>query len=463
MVNIQKNIGRNTRMKKNDLFQVKITSTGSGGEGVCRVENMAVFVPYCVVGDTVEIRIVKINKSYAFGKVEKIIIPSPSRTEAKCKVFGKCGGCALQTTDYKTQLEIKRTKVKDALERIGGFSKVEVEECVGSEPIYEYRNKAQYPVSNINDKAETGFYAPRSHRIVKTDDCPLTDSDSKIIAKIIIDFLNENNIKAYDEETKKGSVRHIYTRHGDNEIIAVIVSATKNIPLEKKLVELLQKAPLKRKLMGVVYNYNPIPDNVILGDTHRILYGKSYIHDTLCGIDFKIDYKSFYQVNKNTTEKLYSKAIELLSAAKNETILDLYCGIGTITLCAAKHCGKIIGVEVVEEAIKDAKENAKANGITNAEFYVGTAEEVCPRLVRNGLKASGVIVDPPRKGCDMELLKTIVSLSPSRVVYVSCDPATLARDAKYLCENGYFLEKAYPFDQFPQTSHVESVVCLTRK
>ena len=450
-------------MKKNDIRSATITSVGSGGEGVCRIDNMAVFVPFGVIGDEADIRILKVNKNYAFGKVEKITVPSPHRVNSKCQVFGKCGGCALQTTDYKTQLEIKRTKVKDALERIGGFVGIDVEECVGSVPEYGYRNKAQYPVADENGKAITGFYASRSHRIVKTDDCPLTDKDSKEITKTVVDFLNENNIRAYNEETKKGSVRHIYTRHGEKEIIVVIVSATQSIPKEEKLVNALLSLPLKRKISGIVYNYNPIPDNVILGNTHRILYGKSYIHDTLCGIDFKIDYKSFYQVNKNTTEKLYQKAIELLSPKKDETVLDLYCGIGTITLCAAKHCGKIIGVEVVEEAINDARENAESNGITNAEFYVGTAEEVCPRLVKEGLTANAIIVDPPRKGCDPELLKTIITLSPTRVVYVSCDPATLARDAKFLCENGYKIEKAYPFDQFPQTSHVESVVCLSRE
>ncbi|MBE6649126.1 MAG: 23S rRNA (uracil(1939)-C(5))-methyltransferase RlmD [Ruminococcaceae bacterium] len=450
-------------MKKNDIFTVNITSVGSGGEGVCRVDNMAVFVPFAVAGDEAEIKIVKVNKNYAFGRLEKILTPSPSRVCPKCFSFGKCGGCALQSTDYKTQLEIKRQRVKDALERIGGFKDVDVAECFGSDPFYEYRNKAQYPVADVNGKAETGFYAPRSHRLVKMDDCSLTDSDSKIILNTVIDFLNENGIRAYDEETKKGTVRHVYTRHGDGEIIAVIVSASKILPKKEELVEKLLKAPLKRKLSGIVYNYNPLPNNVILGDTHKILYGKSYIHDTLCGIDFKIDYKSFYQINKKTTENLYTKAIELLAPSPDDTVLDLYCGIGTITLCAAKHCGKVIGVEVVEEAILDARENALSNGISNAEFHVGTAEEVCPALVKNGLTASAVIVDPPRKGCDAVLLNTLIELSPSRIVYVSCDPATLARDAKFLCENGYTLDTAYPFDQFPQTSHVETVILLSRK
>lgn len=450
-------------MEKNDIFNVEITSVGSGGEGVCRINNMAVFVPYAVCGDKADVRILKVNKSYAFGKIEKITSPSKNRIAEKCSVFGKCGGCNLQTTDYQAQLEIKQTRVKDALERIGGFSNIEVLPCVGSDPAFEYRNKAQYPVADSFGVAETGFYAPRSHRLVKMSDCALTDSDSKIIAKAIIDFMNENKIKGYDETTKKGCVRHIYTRHGNDEIIVVIVGAEKNLKNEEKLVEKLLSLSLKRKIVGVVYNYNPIPNNVILGKEHKILYGRSYIYDSLCGLNFKIDYKSFYQVNKNTTEKLYEKAIDLLDAKKDETVLDLYCGIGTITLCAAKKCGKIIGVEVVEEAIRDARENAVSNNISNAEFHVGTAEEICPALVKEGLSASAVIVDPPRKGCDMELLKTIVALSPSRVVYVSCDPATLARDAKFLCENGYALDKAFPFDQFPQTCHVETVCLLTLK
>ncbi len=450
-------------MKKNEIFNAKITSVGSGGEGVCRIDNMAVFVPYAVLEDEADIKILKVNKRYAFGKVEKITKSSPYRVPESCSVFGKCGGCALQTTNYETQLKIKQTKVKDALERIGGFSDIEVMPCVGSDPRLEYRNKAQYPVSDANGIAETGFYAPRSHRLVKMDNCILTDIDSKIIANTIIDFMNSHKIKGYNEETKKGCVRHIYTRHGDEEIIVVIVGAEKTLKKENELVRALLNAKIKRKIVGIVYNYNPIPDNVILGNEHKILYGRSYIYDTLCNIKFKIDYKSFYQVNKSTTEKLYKKATELLNAKKDETVLDLYCGIGTITLCAAKDCKKIIGVEVVEEAIEDAKENARSNNINNAEFYVGTSEDVCPQLVKNGLSASAVIVDPPRKGCDIELLKTIVTLSPSRVVYVSCDPATLARDAKFLCENGYTFDKAYPFDQFPQTSHVETVLLLSKK
>ncbi len=450
-------------MNKNDIFEAEIISAGSNGEGVCKINNFAVFVPYAVVGDVAEIKILKVNKSYAFGKIEKIIKPSPARVESNCLAFGKCGGCALQTTSYEKQLEIKRQKVKDALERIGGFSQIEVMPCVESNPCYEYRNKAQYPVADTNGVAETGFYAPRSHRLVKMEGCSLTDSDSKIIAKAIIDFANEHNIKGYNEETKKGCIRHIYTRHGDKEIIVVIVGADKELKHKEKLVDILLNLEIKREIVGVVYNYNPIPNNVILGDTHEILYGRSFIYDTLCGIKFKIDYKSFYQVNKATTEKLYSKAIELLDAKKDETVFDLYCGIGTITLCAAKNCKKIIGVEVVEEAIKDAKENAVSNGIENAEFYVGTAEDVCPKLIEDGFKPTAIIVDPPRKGCDGKLLETIVSLSPSRVVYVSCDPATLARDAKFLCEHGYKLTKAYPFDQFPHTGHVETVVLLSRK
>ncbi len=449
-------------MKKNDIYRASITSAGSGGEGVCRIDNMAVFVPYAVLGDEADIRIVKVNKSFAFGKIENIVVPSPKRIPCKCPVFGKCGGCALQTTNYETQLEIKQTRVKDTLERIGGFSDVDIAPCTPSDPFYYYRNKAQYPVSKNGGKAEMGFYAPRSHRLVKADECALTDNDSKIIAKTIVDFLNDHNIEAYDEETKKGSVRHIYTRSGNDEIIAVIVSAQKSLKFEEELIKSLLNAGIEKKLVGVILNHNPIPNNVILGDTHRVLYGRSYIYDTLCGLNFKIDYRSFYQVNKNTTEKLYEKAIELLSPSKDDTVLDLYCGIGTITLCASKQCGKVIGVEVVEEAIKDAKENATLNNISNAEFYVGAAESVCPQLVENGLQATAVIVDPPRKGCDSVLLKTIVDLSPNRIIYVSCDPATLARDAKYLCENGYKLEKAFPFDQFPQTSHVETVVLMKK-
>ena len=292
-------------MEKNDIFNAEITSVGSNGEGVCRINNMAVFVPYAVLGDKADIKILKVNKSYAFGKIEKITHPSPSRTEEKCSVFGKCGGCALQPTTSPGQLELKRTRVKDALERIGGFSSIEVMPCVESTPAFEYRNKAQYPVADSFGVAETGFYAPRSHRLVKMSDCALTDSDSKIIAKTIIDFANENKIKGYDEVKKSGCIRHIYTRHGNEEIIVVIVGAEKNFKKEDLLVKRLLGLSLKRKIVGIVYNYNPIPNNVILGNEHKILYGRSYIYDTLCGLNFKIDYKSFYQVNKNTTEKIY--------------------------------------------------------------------------------------------------------------------------------------------------------------
>ncbi len=448
-------------MEKNEILRSNIVSVTSDGDGIAKINGFAVFVPCAVVGDVVDIRILKVNKNYAYGKIERIVEPSEFRCDSKCKSFARCGGCSLLTTEYEKQLEIKTKTVKDALERIGKI-KTDVFPCTKSEPHLKYRNKAQFPVRKVKNKTIAGFFAPHSHRIVDADECVLVNEDSIKIKNEITDFLDENKIPIYDEETKKGLIRHIYTRNGKDETVVVIVTKKGEISNANALCDRLKNLKLNTKIVGLVQNINNKDTNVIIGEEDKIIFGRDYVFDTILGINYKIGYKSFYQVNRNTTEKLYEKAMSLLDAKKDDTVFDLYCGIGTMSLLAAKSAKKVIGIEIVPRAVKDAKENAKLNCIENAEFYCGSAETEVEHLYNEGVRADLVIVDPPRKGCDKELLDTIISMKPKRLVYVSCNPATLARDAHILCENGFSVKCAYPFDQFPHTSHTETVVLMSK-
>ncbi|WMI82344.1 23S rRNA (uracil(1939)-C(5))-methyltransferase RlmD [Anaerotignum sp. MB30-C6] len=450
-------------VEKNKTYEMIVDALGSNGEGIGRIEGFTIFVEGALPEETIKVLILKTKKSYGYGKLLEIISPSPYRVEPLCPVAKTCGGCQLQHFSYEGQLAYKAKKVKDDLERIGGLKNVDGLTACGMEDPWRYRNKAKFPVGMGKDEGvKIGFYAKRSHRIIDTPVCYLQDPVNDEITAIVRAFMNEFQISAYDEEGHKGLVRHILTRVGRNsgEIMVCIVINGRRLPHSEVLVERLQQI---LGVVSVVLNINKEQTNVILGKKVVTLWGKETIEDTLGGITFEISPLSFYQVNPAQTEVLYNKAVEMAGLKGNETVLDLYCGIGTISLFFAKKAKKVFGVEIVPEAIADARRNAERNGITNVSFQVGAAEEVIPRLFREqGIRADVIVVDPPRKGCDQTLLDTITSINPDKLVYVSCNPATLARDVARLCEKGFEVKDVQVVDQFPMTVHVETVVLMSR-
>ena len=450
-------------MKKNDIVKIKITSATAEGSGVGKTEdNIVVFVPMTAIGDEIEARILKVKKTYAFGKIEKIITPSAARISPDCPNFSKCGGCVWRHISYDEELKIKSKKVKDAVERIGGIS-TEFRPIIGSDRVNRYRNKAQLPVGKDKEGgAVIGFYAFHSHRIIDCDDCALQPEIFKTVMDVTRDFIERTNTDIYDESTGKGRLRHLYIRLGEvtNELMVCYVVNGNGLKQEDMLVKMLRES--LPNLKTVVFNSNREKTNVILGNKNRDAYGKGYITDVLCRLKFKISPFSFWQVNRAQAEKLYSKAKEYAKLSGDEVLLDLYCGTGTIGLTMAQDCKQLVGVEIVEDAVNDAKANAEANEINNARFICADAPTAAEQLRKEGTAPDVVILDPPRKGCGEELVKTIRKMNPKRVVYVSCDPATLARDLKYFSENGYITHEVTPCDMFPRTAHCESVALLTK-
>lgn len=450
-------------MKKNDIVKLKITSATAEGSGVGKTEdNIVVFVPMTAIGDEIEARILKVKKTYAFGKIEKIITPSAARISPDCPNFSKCGGCVWRHISYDEELKIKSKKVKDAVERIGGIS-TEFRPIIGSDRVNRYRNKAQLPVGKDKEGgAVIGFYAFHSHRIIDCDDCALQPEIFKTVMDVTRDFIERTNTDIYDESTGKGRLRHLYIRLGEvtNELMVCYVVNGNGLKQEDMLVKMLRES--LPNLKTVVFNSNREKTNVILGNKNRVAYGKGYITDVLCRLKFKISPFSFWQVNRAQAEKLYSKAKEYAKLSGDEVLLDLYCGTGTIGLTMAQDCKQLVGVEIVEDAVNDAKANAEANEINNARFICADAPTAAEQLRKEGTAPDVVILDPPRKGCGEELVKTIRKMNPKRVVYVSCDPATLARDLKYFSENGYITHEVTPCDMFPRTAHCESVALLTK-
>ncbi len=444
---------------KNEIYETEITSYSSDGSGICRIDGIAVFVPFTVAGDKLLVRIVKTCKTYAYGKIEKLLLPSENRATPLCPVFGKCGGCSLMQMTYEEQLRFKHTYVSDCIKRLGGIA-AEVLPPLKSDKIYGYRNKVQIPVGiSAEGKVITGFYSQRSHRVIQCEGCLIQNEISQKITKIFCDWMEEFNILPYCEETHSGLFRHIYVRCGEgtDEIMAVAVINSKTLPHGEIIAERLKSAGVT----SFSYNINREKTNVILGNKTVNIYGGEKIKDTLCGLTFEISPESFYQVNHSQAERLYETAIRFADITKEDCVLDLYCGTGTITLCAAVYAKKAVGIEIVPEAIRDAKENMRLNDINNAEFYLGDAAEVTAKLSKEGVKADKIIVDPPRKGCSPETLKLISRLSPKTVVYISCNPATLARDLKLMKEYGYDTEMVQPVDMFVHSSHVECVALLT--
>ena len=472
---------------KNDMITVTIEDMGTDGEGIGKLDGFTFFIKDAVIGDVVEAKVMKAKKNYAYARLMRVITPSKERVEPVCAYHKQCGGCQIQALDYKAQLAFKENKVRNHLLRIGGFSAElldnVMEPIVGMEKPYHYRNKAQFPVGTDKEgNWITGFYAGRTHDIIANTDCALGVAENQQILETVLDYMRSNKVSAYDEKTGQGLVRHILIRKGftSGEIMVCLIVNGNTLPAEDRLVETLKSM---EGVTSIYINTNTENTNVIMGRKNRVLWGESTISDVIHprtieeiesgkdaladqdreGITFAISPLSFYQVNPVQTEKLYSLALEYAGLTGEETVWDLYCGIGTISLFMAQCAKQVYGVEIVEQAILDARENAKRNHIENASFYVGKAEEVLPHLYETEhIFADVICVDPPRKGCDEACLETIVKMAPKRIVYVSCDSATLARDLKYLCANGYELKKVRPVDQFGHTVHVETVVLLSK-
>ncbi|MGN0477041.1 MAG: 23S rRNA (uracil(1939)-C(5))-methyltransferase RlmD [Ruminococcus sp.] len=450
-------------LKKNDKLIIDITGMTSEGYGVGKSEDgVAIFVPNSAVGDRAEVLIVKVLKNYCFGKLINLVTPSPDRCRVDCPVFLKCGGCCYRHITYDAELKIKEQKVRDAIARIAGLD-VKINPVVGAENPNHYRNKAQFPLAKDKDgNILMGFYGFHSHRVVDTHTCLLQPKIFDQIMEVVRNFLKSTNQPVYDEITHKGLLRHLYIRYGEKtgEIMVCLVVNGEKIKAQDELINSLKENIPAIK--SVIINSNKEKTNVIIGTKNRTIFGENYIVDNLCGLNFRISPNSFYQVNHSQAERLYNKAKEYANLSGEETLVDLYCGTGTIGLTMARDCKRLVGVEIVPQAIKDAKLNAQINGITNAEFICGDATKCADKLKNEGVKPDVVVVDPPRKGLTPELIRIIKEMSPKRVVYVSCDPGTLARDLKIFEENKYSPQELTPFDLFPRTSHVECVVMLTK-
>ncbi|MFP4698246.1 MAG: 23S rRNA (uracil(1939)-C(5))-methyltransferase RlmD, partial [Eubacteriales bacterium] len=445
-------------IRKNEKYIIKIEDIGQNGEGIGKINGYTLFVKDALIGDEIKVKIIKTKKNYGFGKLIEIIKPSPNRIIPKCSIANKCGGCQIQHLNYKEQLRFKENKVKNTLERIGGFSNININPIIGMEKPFYYRNKTQVPVGQDKEgNIKIGYYATRSHNIIETEQCYIGDPINEQIINVIKEFMIENNITGYNEQKHKGLIRHILIRSGyitKDVMVCIIINGNK-LPHSEKLITKLIEVP---NIKSICLNINKEKTNVILGNQLIILWGKPYIEDYIGQVRYQISPLSFYQVNPMQTEKLYQKALEYAGLTGNEIVWDIYCGIGTISLFLAKKAKKVYGVEIVEAAIKDAETNAEINNINNVEFYTGKAEEILPRKYNaEDIKADVIVVDPPRKGCDEELLNTIIKMQSHKVVYVSCDPATLARDLKYLVKRGYELMEVQAVDMFPHTVHVETV------
>ena len=452
-------------MKKNDLLQIKIEAMGNAGEGIGKIDGYPLFVKDALPGDLAEVRVTKVKKTYAFARLERLLEASPERTEPRCPLHRRCGGCQIQALSYEKQLEYKEQKVREDLIRIGGFADPPVFPVLGMDEPYHYRNKAQFPFGrNREGRIVTGFYAGRTHTIVPGTDCAIGVPENKQILELILDFMEKHGIAPYDETTGKGLLRHALIRKGfaTGELMVCLVINGRSFPHVEELADRLFEIP---GMTSFSLNVNQKNTNVILGEEVIPVRGQTYITDRIGGVSYQISPLSFYQVNPVQTEKLYRTALEYAGLTGGETVWELYCGIGTISLFLARGAGQVYGVEVVPQAVEDARRNADLNGITNVEFYLGKAEEVLPeKYEKDGIRADVIVVDPPRKGCDSACLETMLRMEPERIVYVSCDPATLARDLKILCADGrYELSKVQPVDMFPHTAGIENVAQLFRR
>ena len=445
------------RLHENRIYTGTVESYSSEGLGIVRLDGAVVFVPQAVRGETIDLKITKVMKTAAAGEIVKIHKPSPDRAQPECPDYGRCGGCDFQHLTYPEELWAKRQRVQDALTRLGGAD-IRVEEILGAKNPLHYRNKSQYPVGA---DGSIGFFQARTHKVVPIRRCLIQTEAADRTAQAVGEWMRRYQVPAYDETTGKGLLRHVCVRVNQKgeSLCCVVVNGSK-LPREPELAAYVTRAV--PRTVGVLLNSNTRRGNVILGEKYRTLYGQNYLMDTLCGLEFKLSVPSFYQVNRDQAEALYGKALDYAGLTGRETVLDLYCGIGTITLCLAKRAGRVIGAEIVPAAIRDAKENAARNHIENAEFFCGDAAETAARLEAEGLRPDVITVDPPRKGLAPEVIGSIAAMGPERVVYVSCDPATLGRDVKRFGELGYRAVRACAVDMFPATRHVESVMLLER-
>ena len=444
-------------LEKGSVYTAVIDGYSSEGLGIARVNGAVVFVPHAVRGEEIDLRITKVMKTSCAGEIVKIHNPSPERMEPECPYAGKCGGCAYRHLTYPEELWAKRQRVQDALTRIGGLD-LTVEEILGAKNPEHYRNKSQYPVGA---DGSIGFFQARTHKVVPIRRCLIQTEAADRTAQAVGEWMRRYKISAYDETTGKGLVRHVCVRvNRKGESLCCVVVNGNKVPREPELAAYVTAAV--PHTVGVLLNSNTRRGNVVLGDKHRTLFGRNYLMDTLCGLEFKLSMPSFYQVNRDQAEVLYGKALEFAGLTGNETVLDLYCGIGTITLCLAKAAKRVIGAEIVPPAIRDAKENALRNHIENAEFFCGDAADIAAKLESDGLRPDVVTVDPPRKGLAPEVIASVAAMGPEKVVYVSCDPATLGRDVKIFREFGYEAKRAAAVDMFPGTAHVETVVLLSK-
>ena len=444
-------------LEKGSVYTAVIDGYSSEGLGIARVNGAVVFVPHAVRGEEIDLRITKVMKTSCAGEIVKIHNPSPERMEPECSYAGKCGGCAYRHLTYPEELWAKRQRVQDALTRIGGLE-LTVEEILGAKNPEHYRNKSQYPVGA---DGSIGFFQARTHKVVPIRRCLIQTEAADRTAQAVGEWMRRYKISAYDETTGKGLVRHVCVRvNRKGESLCCVVVNGNKVPREPELAAYVTAAV--PHTVGVLLNSNTRRGNVVLGDKYRTLFGRNYLMDTLCGLEFKLSMPSFYQVNRDQAEVLYGKALEFVGLTGNETVLDLYCGIGTITLCLAKAAKRVIGAEIVPPAIRDAKENALRNHIENAEFFCGDAADIAAKLESDGLRPDVVTVDPPRKGLAPEVIASVAAMGPEKVVYVSCDPATLGRDVKIFREFGYEAKRAAAVDMFPGTAHVETVVLLSK-
>ena len=450
-------------MRKDDLITVTIEDLSSEGLGVGHYDGMAFFIKDTVIGDVAEAKIMKLKKTYGYARLTRLITPSPDRIAARCPVARQCGGCQIQAMSYPAQLRFKEAKVRNNLVRIGKFEHPPMEPIIGMEEPFRYRNKAQFPVGMSKDgRIIAGFYAGRTHAIIECEDCLLGVEENRVILDLVLEHMKEYHISPYEELTGKGLVRHVMIRKGfaTGEVMVCLIVNGDSLPHADVLVERLRTI---QGMASITLNINREQTNVIMGREIKLLWGQPYIEDTIGSVRFRISPLSFYQVNPLQTEKLYNKALEYAGLTGEETVWDLYCGIGTISLFLAQRAKQVYGVEIVPAAIEDAKANAALNGMANAEFFVGKAEEVLPeKYEKEGITADVIVVDPPRKGCEESVLATMIQMAPKRIVYVSCDSATLARDLKYLCHHGYELTRCCPTDMFGNSVHVETVVLLSQ-
>lgn len=462
-------------IQEHEKYKVEFISMTHDGRGVCKLsgitiddktlENYPIFVEGAIIGEIGIIEITQMKKSYGLGKIVRIFNDkkSPNRVTPACPIFGECGGCQLMHLSYEGQLNFKKGMVRETLRKIGGFDKIHINDVIGMEEPTKYRNKVQVPFGELKGKAISGFYKLNTHEIIPLIECSIQTEEMTEIVKFIRNLCNEYHIKGYNEKLNKGDIRHVLIRESikTGEIMVILICTKAEYSnLDELVNKLIKRHP---RIVSVMMNVNKYLTNTILGNYFKVLYGRNYIIDELCGLKFKIGCRSFYQVNAYQTEKLYNKVLELGAFKDTDIVIDAYCGIGTIGSAIAKRAKYVYGVEIVEEAIVNAKENAKLNGLTNIEFVCNKAENQIKEWAKNGIKADAIVVDPPRKGCEGDFLKTVIEMNIPKIVYVSCDVATLARDLKYLVENGYKIGTVQPVDMFPQTIHVESVVCLTRK